>query len=591
MNLIKELTEDVSYLKEGNEDGSKSYFIEGIIMQSNIKNKNGRVYPKNVLMKEMARYNELYVKENRAHGELGHPCFLETAEILTTDGWKGIAEIDGDEKVYTRKNGRTEIHTIKTHVVNDFSGNMLRLKNRGIDTTVTPDHRFLVVNQRTNEEKFVTARQIEDHLSGKEYISDTNISKWYIPKGNEGLPETREKYTIKGSNTLKFVSDKTRHLLEDVDIDMATFSKFMGLYLAEGCTTVCNNKYKVSVFQNEGDKADIIRDLVNDMNQFNWHEYSSNGKLMWSCHDRRLGEYLHGLGNCYNKYVPRDLMDSFGKESAKGFLDYFVLGDGRGTFDEKYVRCDMFSTSEQLIDDCTQILSIAGYASNKVMEICENDYVFADRVISKANKKPLYFAKVIQSKGVYLDPRFLKIEKVPYEGKVYCIQVENQTFIARDNGYSFWSGNCNPSINLDRVSHRFISLEEDGDNVVGKAKILTSQPMGQIVKNFIDEGSKLGISSRGLGSLKKNSQGFMEVQEDFMLATAGDIVADPSAPNAFVRGVMENVEWVYDVATSSWTVQNEFDRIEEEIKETAKVSRKELEEKASRLFEQFIKSL
>jgi hypothetical protein len=88
---------------------------------------------------------------------------------------------------------------------------------------------------------------------------------------------------------------------------------------------------------------------------------------------------------------------------------------------------------------------------------------------------------------------------------------------------------------LDRVSHRFTELKEDGNNIVGKAKILTSQPMGQIVKNFIDEGSKLGISSRGMGTLKKNSQGYMEVQEDFMLATAGDIVADPSAPNAFEK--------------------------------------------------------
>ena len=115
--------------------------------------------------------------------------------------------------------------------------------------------------------------------------------------------------------------------------------------------------------------------------------------------------------------------------------------------------------------------------------------------------------------------------------------------------------------------------------------------MGKIVKNLIDEGANLGISSRGMGSLKKNSQGIMEVQDDFMLATAGDIVADPSAPDAFVKGVMEGVEWVYDVASSSWTVANTFDQIGEEIKTIAKRDPRELEEQAARIFQNFLNSL
>ena len=115
--------------------------------------------------------------------------------------------------------------------------------------------------------------------------------------------------------------------------------------------------------------------------------------------------------------------------------------------------------------------------------------------------------------------------------------------------------------------------------------------MGKIVKNIIDEGGLVGISSRGMGSIKQNKNGIMEVQDDFMLATAGDIVADPSAPDAFVKGVMEGVEWIYDVASSSWTSAQAFDQIEEEIKETAKVSTLELEVKAAALFERFVRSL
>lgn len=150
-----------------------------------------------------------------------------------------------------------------------------------------------------------------------------------------------------------------------------------------------------------------------------------------------------------------------------------------------------------------------------------------------------------------------------------------------------------PTINLDRVSHIFTELKQDGSNVVGRARIVDT-PMGNIVKNLISEGAQLGISSRGMGSVKANKQGIMEVQNDFILATAGDIVADPSAPNAFVNGVMEGVDWVFDLATG-WRPQNELDRIVEEVKEIKEkfstVDVKKLEEQKIQWFNRFLKSL
>jgi len=166
----------------------------------------------------------------------------------------------------------------------------------------------------------------------------------------------------------------------------------------------------------------------------------------------------------------------------------------------------------------------------------------------------------------------------------------NENYVAKNRAYGELGHPSGPTINLDRVSHMFTELKEDGSNVIGRAKIMDT-PMGKIVKNLIDEGAQLGISSRGMGSLKKGKNGIMEVQSDFMLATAGDIVADPSAPDAFVNGIMEGVEFYYDIASGTWQSQNTFDQIEEEIKETAKRSSKELEEKAAVLFDKFIKSL
>ena len=102
-----------------------------------------------------------------------------------------------------------------------------------------------------------------------------------------------------------------------------------------------------------------------------------------------------------------------------------------------------------------------------------------------------------------------------------------------------------PTVNLDRVSHKIVSLKESGSNFIGKAKILNT-PMGRIAESLISEGVKLGVSSRGVGSLKMTREGYSEVGEDFMLATAADIVADPSAPDAFVSGIMEGKDWVWD---------------------------------------------
>lgn len=140
-----------------------------------------------------------------------------------------------------------------------------------------------------------------------------------------------------------------------------------------------------------------------------------------------------------------------------------------------------------------------------------------------------------------------------------------------------------PTLNLDRVSHMITSLKENGDNWIGKAKILDT-PMGNIVKNLMDEGAQLGVSSRGLGSLKEKN-GINEVQDDFVLATAADIVADPSAPDAFVRGIMENKEWM--MVNGIWT-EKEMDIAQTAIR---RAKSRELEEEKLAVFSSFLDKL
>ena len=142
-----------------------------------------------------------------------------------------------------------------------------------------------------------------------------------------------------------------------------------------------------------------------------------------------------------------------------------------------------------------------------------------------------------------------------------------------------------PTVNLDRVSHKIVSLKESGSNFIGKAKILDT-PMGQIAKSLIGEGVKLGVSSRGIGSLKPTREGINVVGDDFMLATAADIVADPSAPDAFVEGIMEGKDWVWDgsilrekYATKTYKTINTL------------VDQKKLDEQKLSLFNDFLSNL
>ena len=193
-------------------------------------------------------------------------------------------------------------------------------------------------------------------------------------------------------------------------------------------------------------------------------------------------------------------------------------------------------------------------------------------------------------KDYFIEGIFMQSEIKNRNGRIYpkeVIQNEvkryNKEFVQKDRAFGELGHPEGPTINLDKVSHLITKLEEDGNNFVGRAKIL-STPNGQIVKNLIDDGAKLGVSSRGLGSLesKGNAQ---YVKDDFQLATAGDIVADPSAPEAFVEGIMEGVEWIYE---NGRLKAYEIDQMQKDLK-SARLHK--LQETKLNLWKRFVESL
>lgn len=201
-------------------------------------------------------------------------------------------------------------------------------------------------------------------------------------------------------------------------------------------------------------------------------------------------------------------------------------------------------------------------------------------------------AKEDGGKNYFIEGVFMQGEIKNRNGRMYPIgtllkEVKryNKEYVEQNRAYGELGHPQGPTINLERVSHMIKDLHQDGNNIMGRAKIMTETPMGKIVKNLMDEGAKLGVSSRGMGTLKQDRDGTNVVSSDFQLATAADIVADPSAPDAFVEGVMEGVEWLQ--VDDRWVPQY-IEKTQDKIR---KASRTELQEAKVAAFAKFLKQL
>ena len=195
-------------------------------------------------------------------------------------------------------------------------------------------------------------------------------------------------------------------------------------------------------------------------------------------------------------------------------------------------------------------------------------------------------------KSMYIEGVFLQGNIKNRNGRMYPMETLRRE-VGRYNENHIQSGRAlgelghpeGPTVNLDRVSHKSVSLKESGSNFIGKAKILNT-PMGKIASSLLDEGVMLGVSSRGVGSLKEDRDGCKVVGEDFMLATAADIVADPSAPDAFVSGIMEGKEWIWEGG-----ILREQQAAQTQKRINTLVDQKRLEEKKLELFGDFLSNL
>ena len=195
-------------------------------------------------------------------------------------------------------------------------------------------------------------------------------------------------------------------------------------------------------------------------------------------------------------------------------------------------------------------------------------------------------------KKMFIEGIFLQGDICNRNGRMYPMQIlakevarYNESFVCRGRALGELGHPDGPTVNLDRVSHKIVSLEQKGCNFIGKAQLLET-PMGKIAKSLISEGVCLGVSSRGVGSLQMTNEGHKVVGPDFMLATAADIVADPSAPDAFVSGIMEGKEWVWDGGILREQLASKTQRTINTL-----VDQKRLDEHKVNLFQDFLANL
>ena len=213
-----------------------------------------------------------------------------------------------------------------------------------------------------------------------------------------------------------------------------------------------------------------------------------------------------------------------------------------------------------------------------IKEVFETTNLIVEEKLGKGKQ---YFIE-----GVFLQSELKNRNGRMYPEKTMDKEVERymKEYVEKNRAYGELGHPDTPSINLDRVSHLIVGLRKEGTNYIGKAKILDT-PMGKIAKGLLDGGANLGVSSRAMGSLKQNNEGIQVVQDDFMLSTAADIVADPSAPDAYVRGIMENKEWML--------VDGRF--VEKDLSEAQRIIRatsmKRLEEQKLKLFMNFLQKI
>lgn len=568
-DTVKQIREDI-------ESGQKlvcpdHFVVPALFQKYGIKNANGRIYPEDILKREVDTYIADRVNNRCALGALDHPaCQLSDTKILTEKGWKDIADVQVGENVLTiTEDGRIEIHPVLRKIDEEYEGDLVHFENRFFDYAVTPQHKLPLKNRHGKRRGMFTAEELyNSSVVDQGHSSLFRNGEWHNESDDYvSIPRLSDE-ELKG---LHF--DQVEKYSQDLVIPMEVWMKFMGIYLSEGWSSYNkrNHSGHVSICQKKIEVIESIRDMLEEF-PLNYTETENQKSCLhtFSIYDMRLGKYLSQFGKCYDKYVPFEIKKQ-GKDMLRVFYDWFVLGDGRkrGLGKGNYYSDDVFSTSERLALDLNEIQMKIGYAGHFHKEFRRYDRMIEGREIKGENCHDMYFTHRGTSLNISLSPRRTKIYKEHYKGRVYCIEVQNHTFYTMDrSGHCLWTGNSSGLSGHD-VAHNIIELHWEGHSLMGQLELNISpgyrkygilSTSGDHVANMLLNGYLIGVSSRGVGSVKSMPGGVSVVGEDFSLI-CWDVVLEPSTPGAFIGKSKEELNRYVE----SSMVNNDKPRMDERI--------------------------
>jgi hypothetical protein len=530
-------------LNESMGDPNGKMIVEGLIQKAETKNGNGRIYPYEVLKREADKYAQGPIKERRALGELDHPeCFISGYKILTKEkGWVLFENLEGIEHVATLNptTQNLEYQKIERIINQHYEGSIIDIESKTFQANVTPNHRFLVTNQYDlkNERSF-KFKNAEDICKGD-----------LIPK--------RSTYNEGNSNDVIIENEKGK-----ISLPSSLFSSFMGWWLSEGWLQYNkgsrgNISRGICVSQSKKENIEeldiIFKNLSESLNKKWGRHIRKNNEIEYYILDNVLYEYLSQFGLCDEKYIPNEIKN-LNKENIQLFLNAYLNGDGSKQKNQEVY----YTTSKQMALDISELINLTGFMSSEDQkELYFEKYLIEGKWIKDFDwytKKEKYTNKLIEDKQKHYTGRILysirrkysdfyhisdcTISTNQYSGNIHCVSVPNETILVMSpKGSTFWSGNS-PIINLKNVSHNILDLTWQGKDLHGKIEIL-STPSGNILKQLFLNKITVGISSRGMGSVRQIGE-TIEVQDDFEL-TAWDFVSTPSTPGAYMSVVNESI--------------------------------------------------
>ena len=528
------------------------FVVSAVFQKYGVKNANGRIYPEEVLKKEVEKYQQAIV-ERRAYGE----CYTPDAMVLTSKGWKSILDVKEGEDVLTLNidTNEIEIQPILRKIERNHNGKLIRIKGNHINDLVTPEHSFPIYGRNHKFKGFYTAQDILNKR-----IPDQNHC--YIPK--QAIWNTNNDNDFFVINALsnerldKITNKKLRDKYsKDLIIPMEIWVKFMGIYLSEGSCTHTGRGHVVTIHQKKDDICEEIETMLNSWGiEYTKRIRKSDNKKTYNITDIRLYNYVEPLGICYNKYIPIEIKN-LNTKYLRIFYDWFVMGDGRVRGDKRRgekgsYSDDVFSSSKQLALDLNEIQLKIGYSGTFHIETRNNDREINGRLIKGENCHEMYFSYRSLTKGIYLDERFINITEEDYNGDVMCIEVPNHTWYVMQNGKCHWTKNCNhpdsTSIDVGRICLNITELHWEGKTLVGEMEIPITEAfrttgaitcLADQVAHFLLSGLKLGVSSRGIGNVEQKYGS--TIVTDYELI-CWDLVSQPSTPGAWIGNDLNELQ-------------------------------------------------